>query len=97
MSKPKNDLTVEVPLELMKELLTESELRMIKQRLVIIKLLKEKLSIRAIAERIGVGTDTIVRMSRKMQNSQILRNAFKEKNNPETSSKWVFGQVNPKE
>lgn len=97
MSKPKIDSPVEVPPDLIKELLTESELRMVKQRLVIVKLLKEQLSIRAIAQKVGVGTDTVVRVSKKLQNSKILKNAFSDNEDPPGLSKWVFGQISSKE
>lgn len=86
MSKPKDALSIEIPDKLIKELLTDSEIRMVKQRLLIIKLLSEGLSIRAVAKRARVGTDTVVRISRKLESSRSLKNAL-------SSTKWVFGQV----
>lgn len=86
MSKPKDVLSIEIPDKLIKELLTDSEIRMVKQRLLIIKLLSEGLSIRAVAKRARVGTDTVVRISRKLESSRSLKNAL-------SSTKWVFGQV----
>ncbi len=83
-----------MPADILKELLTDSELRMIKQRLLIIKLLEEGLSIRAIAERAKVGTDTVVRVSRKLESSAKLRGLFKRHTGQKPSaSKWVFGQI----
>lgn len=90
MSKPKFAANIEIPDFLIKELLTDSEIRMVKQRLLIIKLLKDGLSIRAVAERAKVGTDTVVRISKKLENSSTLRNAL-------SSTKWVFGQVSSEE
>lgn len=93
MTKPKLDLKVDVPVELIKELLTQSEWRMVKQRLLIIELLEQGLSIRVIAQKAKVGTDTVVRMSKKLINSPILRKAF-QKSSKTQSSKWVFGKGN---
>ena len=92
MSKPIIERNIDVPLDVLKELLTSSEWRMVKQRLLIIKLLGEGLSIRQIAERAQVGTDTVVRMSRKVETSPELRK-LAGRGGSEGSSKWVFGQV----
>src|SRR5690242_18502639 len=91
MSKPKLDRKVDVPLELIKELLTPSEWRMVKQRLLIIHLINEGLSIRQIAERAKVGTDTVVRISRKYESSAILKSYIK-KAEASPASTWVFGK-----
>jgi uncharacterized protein YerC len=91
MSKPKLDRKIEVPLELVKELLTPSELRMVKQRLLIINLLDQGLSVRAIADQAGVGTDTVVRISRKYESSALLKD-FMKKPEATNSSTWVFGK-----
>lgn len=96
MSKPKTSHQIEVPVELIKELLTDSEWRMIKQRLLIIQLLKEGLSIRVVAAKAKVGTDTVVRMSRKLENSPLLKKAFQQ-TTISSSPKWVFGQIDSKE
>lgn len=93
MSKPKINPSIDLPLDLIKELLTESELRMVKQRLVIIRLLEEGLPIREVAERAKVGTDTVVRMSKKLTNSPLLKKSF-QKSTKTQSSKWVFGKGN---
>lgn len=93
MSKPTKDSATQVPEELLKVLLTDSELRLIKQRYLIIRLRQQNLSIRAISKKLGVGTDTVVR---------VLKNAKKNKLLPAVqsrvaSSKWVFGQVRSEE
>lgn len=82
MTKPKLNRSIEIPLELIKELLTDSELRMVKQRFLIINLLKEGLSIRKIAAQVKVGTDTVVRVARMAERKGINRSK-----NP-----WVFGK-----
>jgi Trp operon repressor len=96
MSKTKVESEVEIPGELLKEFLTESELRMVRQRVNITKLLVRGLSVRAIAKKAQVGTDTVVRMSRKLKDSKTLRKTF-EKFTPNTSSQWVFGQTDTKD
>lgn len=92
MSKPQEDKNVDVPDNLIKELLTESEWRMVKQRLQIIKLLEDGLTIRAIAERAKVGTDTVVRVSKKFESSKVLRGAFRKMRFVPGTSKWIFGK-----
>ncbi len=96
MSKPSIDRNFDIPPEIVKELLTESEWRMVKQRLLIIELLEEGLSIRKIAERARVGTDTVVRISKMLEGSSKLRELIKKPLSG-NSSKWVFGQVSEKE
>lgn len=90
MSKPKSDTNIVIPEGLIKELLTKSELRMVQKRLQIIRLLQEGLSIRIISKRANVGTDTVVRISRKLESSEILKKSF-TKFNFSDSSKWIFG------
>ena len=92
MSKPYLDRSIDVPLEIVKELLTESEWRMVKQRLFIIQLLEEGLSIRKVAQRARVGTDTVVRIARKLESSPKLRQLL-QKPALNSSSKWVFGNI----
>lgn len=92
MAKPKLDRAVVVPQSLVKELLTDSEWRMVKQRLLIINLLQQGLSIRKIAERVKVGTDTVVRTSRKMQNPGLKRALAELKSGSGNEAKWVFGK-----
>ncbi len=95
MSKPSIDRKIDIPAELVKELLTESESRMVKQRLAIIKLLEEGHSIRSIAEQVQVGTDTVVRTARKLEANPKIREFLQSSRL--TPSKWVFGQVSSKE
>lgn len=97
MSKPEQDIDVDIPPELLIELLTESELRMIKQRLVILNLVKEGLSVRDIARKVKVGTDTVVRMSKKFRSSSKLREVSRKELDNKSSSKWIFGQVGGEE
>lgn len=97
MSKPKIDRQISLPEQFIKELLTESELRMVKQRWFIIRLLEEGLPIRVIAEKAQVGTDTVVRMARKLQASPNLRKIFRKELISSKPSKWVFGQSNAEE
>lgn len=93
MSKPKNESQIDVPDNLFKELLTPSELLMVKQRFYIISLLRRGLSIRAVAQRGKVGTDTVVRVARKFEESKKLQGFFEEKEKVKSASKWVFGSV----
>ncbi len=90
MPKPKLEKEINVPEDLIKELLTESEWRMVKQRLEIITLLQKGLSIRQIAKRIKVGTDTVVRVSKKLQASAVLKKSFSKPQTVPTT--WVIGQ-----
>lgn len=92
MSKPSIERNIDVPVEAIKELLTVSEWRMVKQRLLIIQFLEEGLSIRKVAERARVGTDTVVRVARKLESSQKLRELLK-KSPSRSASKWVFGNI----
>ena len=92
MSKPKTDTESVVPEELWMELLTPSEVRMIKNRWRIIQLIREGLPVRQISEMARVGTDTVVRMSKKMQRSSRLRRYFGNTAVPDFSSRWVFGR-----
>lgn len=97
MSKPKQDRQIRVPPELLEELLTDSEIRMVKQRLMILRLIEEGHTIRSIAEQVGVGTDTVVRMARRLESNQNLRQAFQRYPSSRVPSKWVFGQVSSEE
>jgi len=95
MSKPRADKQSDVPDALIKELLTESELRMVKQRYSIVNLLNRGLSIRDIAARLKVGTDTVVRVSRIRKLSRAAgMSAEVEKAKP---LKWVFGESSNEE
>jgi uncharacterized protein YerC len=93
MSKSNISTTIEIPDEIIRDLLTESELRMVKQRLFVLKLIKRGLSIRAVAQRAKVGTDTVVRILRKLELSPNLKKYFEEKEDKKLPSKWIFGGV----
>lgn len=95
MSKPKREHNLDIPDNLIRELLTSSELRMVKQRLLIVKLINQDLSIRKIAERVGVGTDTVVRMIKKIEANPRINLLIQKK--PSSASKWIFGQISSKE
>lgn len=97
MSKPDQDIDINIPPELLKELLTQSEIRMVKQRLLILNLVKEGLSVREIAKKVHVGTDTVVRMSKKFRSSPNLREISRKEFDNKSSSKWVFGQIGGEE
>lgn len=86
MSKPKIEKNIQIPDEIIRELLTPSEKRMLKNRFLILKLLEEKLPIRQIAEKVKVGTDTVVRVSRMVDRGQLK----KVKTQPKIT--WVFGK-----
>lgn len=87
---------MEVPLDLLKDLLTPSEWRMVKQRFLIIRLLTEGLSIRGVAAQAKVGTDTVVRVARMMERMPAIKQYLKGVEKP-SSSKWIFGQVKSEE
>ena len=97
MSKPKINRLVNVPDYMVKELLTDSEIRMVKQRLLIINLLEDGLSIRKIAEQVKVGTDTVVRVSRMLEKNTLRKIIDQEggKNRQiKTKTPWIFGKSN---
>jgi Trp operon repressor len=93
MSKTDIDVEMQVPDELLRELLTDSEWRMVKQRLRIINLLKIGKSVRSIADEVGVGTDTVVRVSKIVRSSENLKSYIQKDTPPQMSSKWVFGKT----
>lgn len=90
MSKPKLDRQIKIPDHLFKKLLTPSELRMLKNRYQIINLLDQGLSIRQIAGKLSVGTDTVVRVIRLAE-----KNTLKKKSEIrkfKTATPWIFGK-----
>ncbi len=92
MSKPKTERVVNVPDDLLKELLTPSEWRMVKQRFLIINLMEEGLSIRKIAAQVKVGTDTVVRVARMMEKGSLRKILKKDKPEIKTNTPWIFGK-----
>lgn len=95
MSKPVKDKNVQIPDNLLKRLLTPSEIRMLKNRWQIINLLEEGLSIRKIASQAKVGTDTVVRTIRMVEKDNILSKSLREGTRKiKTSTPWIFGKAN---
>lgn len=95
MSKPKLDKNIQIPDEILRELLTTSEIRMLKNRWQIVKKLEEGLPIRKIADEIKVGTDTVIRVSKMMQSGELQKTLDKEKRGLrkiKTSTSWIFGK-----
>lgn len=97
MAKPKKDKNIDIPDQILKHILTSSELKMLKNRWQIIQYLEEGLSIRKAAEKVEVGTDTVVRVSRMLEKGN-LRNILdtKRKQTREIKSQtpWIFGKNN---
>lgn len=96
MSKPKSNLKdkLDIPTMLVTELLTSSEIRMLKNRWQMIKLLEEGLSIRQVAKEVKVGTDTVVRVVRMMEKTNLrkLLNEVLKKRKLKTNTPWIFGK-----
>ena len=90
MSKPKKDSNIQIPNDILKELLTSSEIRMLKNRWQVINLLEDGLSIRKIAAQVKVGTDTVVRTIRMVEKNNILNKTKIKK--IKTSTPWIFGK-----
>lgn len=90
MSKPDKDKKISVPENFLKELLTDSEWRMIKNRWQIIQLVKEGSTIRKIAAEVKVGTDTVVRTIRMMEEKGFNKTISSKKKN--ISTPWIFGK-----
>lgn len=90
MSKPKEDKDIKIPDNILRELLTPSEMRMVKNRYRIMNLLEKGLSVRSIAEEVEVGTDTVVRVS-KAAEAGVLK-IDRKKKDIKTSTPWIFGK-----
>lgn len=90
MSKPTQDKNVTVPDSVLRDLLTPSEIRMLKNRWQIIQLLNLGKTIRAISTEVSVGTDTVVRVA-KMLDGGSLKTRFKSQLN-QKSIPWIFGK-----
>lgn len=97
MSKPQTNHNITIPEGLIKELLTSSELRMVKQRWLILELLAEGDTIRSIAKTVGVGTDTVMRVAKLAAEKPILQTLFRKPKPASTPPKWVFGQAKVEE
>jgi Trp operon repressor len=89
--KSKNTRESNVPKEILFELLTESEVVMVKNRWRVISLLEEGVSVRKIAEEAKVGTDTVVRMSKLLRhNTKVKSFLSKDEKDKSSNSKWVL-------
>ena len=95
MSKPKEESKVDIPTHVIKEILTSSEIRMLKNRWQIIQYLEDDLSIRRVAEKVKVGTDTVVRVARMLEKKG-LRKVLDKKIERQYKSQtpWIFGKNN---
>lgn len=85
MSKPKVSHQIKIPDEDLPNLLTPSERRMLGNRYQIMNLLEEGLTIRKVAEKVKVGTDTVLRVGRMMESrppKRVIKNA----------TPWIFGK-----
>lgn len=85
MSKPLSEKNIQIPTDILKNLLTPSEIRMLKNRFQIMNLLEEGLSIRKVAEKVKVGTDTVVRVARMIERRPSTKPI-------KTSTPWIFGK-----
>lgn len=68
---------------------------MLKNRWQIIQYLDEGLTIRKIAEKVKVGTDTVVRVARMMERGKLQKILDSEKGNLKkikTNTPWIFGK-----
>lgn len=91
MSKPLRHNKVQIPQEMVGKLLTSSEWRMLKNRFYIANLFAEGLSIRKIAQKAKVGTDTVVRTKRIIERNN-LRKRDQKMGKIKTSTPWIFGK-----
>lgn len=92
MTKPKTEHPVDIPDNLIKKLLTDCEWRMVRQRFVIMNHLEEGLTIRSIAEKVKVGTDTVVRVARMAEGVGLRKNISQSKIKKINKLPWVFGK-----
>lgn len=93
MAKPKQDINIDIPQHILKHLLTVSELRMLKNRWQIIQHLEEGLSIRQIAKKVKVGTDTVVRVARMLEKGNLSQLLGKSQSRKiKTNTPWIFGK-----
>ena len=94
MSKPKKDSSIKIPTALLEELLTPSEIRMLRNRWRIINLVKRGVSIRKIASQIKVGTDTVVRTIRMAEKNKLLSKTREDlQGNIKSQTPWIFGKA----
>lgn len=92
MAKPRLEKNIKIPNEIVWELLTPSEIRMLKNRFQIINLLEDGFSIRNIAKQVKVGTDTVVRVSRMLERNNLRKLLNKPARKFKTNTPWIFGK-----
>lgn len=98
MAKPQTSKEINIPDNVLRKLLTPSELRMLKNRFYVVNLLEEGLPIRQIAEQAKVGTDTVVRVARMVESGQLqkvmgkTKKANKNSRVVNTKVSWIFGK-----
>lgn len=93
MPKPKQDINIEIPQHIIQYLLTSSERRMLKNRWQIIQHLENNLSIRQIAKKAKVGTDTVVRVARILERGDLRRLIKKSQTKKiKIHTPWIFGK-----
>lgn len=95
MAKPKQHKNIDVPSDILWELLTPSEIRMLRNRWHIINLLEIGLSIRKVAAEAKVGTDTVVRIARMIERPALRKmvdSLEKKKLSFKTKTPWIFGK-----
>lgn len=95
MSKPREDKHIDIPDYILRQLLTISEQRMLKNRWQIIQHLENGLSIRKTAMQVRVGTDTVVRVARLMERSsfkKVLDKKIRKVRKIKSKTPWIFGK-----
>lgn len=92
MAKPLKAKNISIPDYVIADLLTSSEMKMLKNRWQIIQCFEEGLSIRKIAEQVKVGTDTVIRVARMLEKSNLLNKHRKKEKQVKTQTPWVFGK-----
>lgn len=101
MSKPTEDKFLTIPTEIISKMLTPSELRMLQNRWEILNLLIDGLSIRNVAKQVHVGTDTVMRTSKMLENQELRDALLQLRRNPEQQSSeqnpWVIGKSREEE
>ena len=90
MSKPKIERNIAILDNLLKDLLTPSEIKMLQNRYEISKLLQSGLSIRAVAAKAQVGTDTVMRVARMVEKKGLQKVGLGSK--IKTKTPWIFGR-----
>lgn len=81
-----------IPDHILRDLLTPSEVRMIKNRWQIIKYYEGGFSIRKIAKQVKVGTDTVLRTIRLVDKDNLIHKRQKESKEKLSSTPWIFGK-----